>query len=115
MCLAEGTGEKRSSELRLIGNYEIPSSFGELSNLKELSVCSNGGFKLPESLSKISGLRIAIGNNHLTLKDQDELRRRFPKATFNFVNEYDDDAANEDPRNYLPYNERRTSFCRCCR
>jgi len=79
--------------------HEIPSFFGELSNLKELSVCSNGGIKLPESLSKISGLKIAMGNNYLKLKDQDELRRRFPKATFSFINEYDDDAANEEPRN----------------
>ena len=79
--------------------HEIPSSFGELSNLKELSVCSNGGIKLPESLSKISGLKIAMGNNYLKLKDQDELRRRFPQATFNFVNEYDDAAANEEPGN----------------
>ena len=79
--------------------HEIPSSFGELSNLKKLSVCSNGGIKLPESLSKISGLKIAMGNNYLKLKDQDELRRRFPQATFNFVNEYDDAAANEEAGN----------------
>ena len=79
--------------------HEVPASIGELSNLKELSVCSNGGIKLPESLSKISGLKIAMGNNSLKLKDQEELRRRFPKAKFNFENEYDDDAANEERPN----------------
>ena len=76
--------------------HEIPASIGELSNLKELSVASNAGIKLPESLSKISGLKILMGNNYLKLKDQEELRRRFPNATFDFTNEYDDDAANEE-------------------
>jgi Leucine-rich repeat (LRR) protein len=98
---AEIGGLKNLKKLVLDYNeiHETPASIGELSNLKELSVCSNGGIKLPESLSKISGLKIAMGNNHLKLKDQEELRRRFPKAAFDFTNEYDDDAANEEPGN----------------
>ena len=76
--------------------HDIPSFIGELKNLRELSINSNGGVKLPQSLSKLSGLRISMGNNYLKLKDQAELRRQFPSATFNFENEYDDDAANEE-------------------
>jgi Leucine-rich repeat (LRR) protein len=76
--------------------HELPSFVGELGNLQELSVRSNGGIKLPDSLSKLSGLKISMGNNYLKLRDQLELRRRFPNATFDFENEYDDDAANEE-------------------
>jgi Leucine-rich repeat (LRR) protein len=76
--------------------HDIPSFIGELKNLREFSIRSNGGIKLPQSLSKLSGLRISIGNNYLKLKDQAELRRQFPSATFDFENEYDDDAANEE-------------------
>ena len=76
--------------------HDIPSFIGELKNLRELSISSNGGIKLPQSLSKLSGLRISMGNNYLKLKDQAELRRRFPNATFDFESEYDDDAANEE-------------------
>jgi leucine-rich repeat protein SHOC2 len=76
--------------------HDIPSFIGELKNLRELSISSNGGVKLPQSLSKLSGLRISMGNNRLKLKDQVELRRQFPGAIFDFENEYDDDAANEE-------------------
>jgi len=76
--------------------HDIPSFIGELKDLRELSISSNGGIKLPQSLSKLSGLRITMGNNYLKLKDQAELRRRFPNATFDFESEYDDDAANEE-------------------
>jgi len=76
--------------------HDIPSFIGELKNLRELSISSNGGVKLPQSLSKLSGLRISMGNNYLKLKDQVELRRQFPGATFDFENEYDDVAANEE-------------------
>jgi hypothetical protein len=31
-----------------------------------------------------------MGNNHLKIKDQEKLRRLFPKATFSFENEYDE-------------------------
>ena len=98
---AEIASLKKLEKLGLDYNniHEIPASFGELSNLKKLSVASNEVLKLPESLSKIPALEIVMGNNHLTLKEQDDLRRRFPKATFNFENEYDDGAANEEPRN----------------
>jgi Leucine-rich repeat (LRR) protein len=79
--------------------HEIPAFVGNLKNLQELSVCANPKVKLPESLSVIKGLKICIGNNYLTLKDQEQLRSAFPHTTFLFENEYDDDAANEEPRN----------------
>lgn len=90
---------KKLKKLELDYNnlHEIPSFIGELKNLRELSIRSNGGIKLPQSLSKLSGVKISMGNNYLKLKDQSELRRQFPNATFDFENEYDDDAANEVP------------------
>ena len=75
--------------------HELPSFVGNLKSLQELSVCSNEGIKLPMSLSNLNGLKIFMGNNKLKIKDQEELRRLFPKATFSFENEYDDSAANE--------------------
>ena len=76
--------------------HDIPSFIGELKNLRELSIRLNHVIKLPQSLSKLSGLRISMGDNHLKLKDQVELRRQFPGATFDFEDEYDDDAADEE-------------------
>ena len=76
--------------------HDIPLFIGDLKNLRELSISSNGGVKLPQSLSKLSGLKISMGNNNLKLKEQAELRHQFPSATFDFENEYDDDAANEE-------------------
>jgi Leucine-rich repeat (LRR) protein len=76
--------------------HNIPSFISDLKNLRDLSISSNHVIKLPKSLSKLSGLRISMGNNYLKLKDQVELRRQFPSATFDFVNEYDDVAANEE-------------------
>ena len=70
--------------------HELPSFIGSLKNLQELSVCGNGGIKLPKSLCNLNGLKIFIGNNHLKIKDQERLRRLFPKATFSFENEYDE-------------------------
>ena len=76
--------------------HDPPSFIGDLKNLRDLSIRSNHVIKLPKSLSKLSGLRISMGNNYLKLKDQVELRRQFPGATFDFENEYDDGAANEE-------------------
>ena len=76
----------------------LPSFVGNLSNLSELSLRSNGGVKLPQSLADIKGLRLFMGNNRLTLQDQRRLRTQFPDAVFSFENEFDDDAANEQPR-----------------
>ena len=70
--------------------HELPPFVGNLKNLRELSVCGNGGIKLPKSLSNLNGLKIFMGNNHLKIKDQEKLRRLFPKATFSFENEYDE-------------------------
>ncbi len=70
--------------------HELPAFVGNLKNLQELSICGNGGIKLPQSLSNLNGLKIFMGNNHLKIKDQEKLRRLFPKATFSFENEYDE-------------------------
>jgi hypothetical protein len=74
----------------------IPSFVGDLPNLQELSVNANGGVTLPQSLAKLKGLKIFMGNNRLTLAAQKQLRVRFPGAVFSFENEYDDDAANQE-------------------
>lgn len=74
----------------------LPSFVGALPNLEELSINANGGVVLPQSLAKIRGLKIYMGNNRLKLRDQRALRARFPNAVFSFENEYDDDAANEE-------------------
>lgn len=88
----------RLKKLRLDYNdiREVPLYVGNLTNLEELSLNSNGGVKLPPSLAKVKGLQVSMGNNKLTLKDQRQLRSRFPNIVFSFENEYDDDAANEE-------------------
>ena len=77
--------------------HEIPAFVGELTNLEELSLRSNGGVKLPQSLAGVKGLKIFMGNNRLKLRDQKALRARFPAAVFSFENEFDDEAANQEP------------------
>jgi Leucine-rich repeat (LRR) protein len=77
--------------------HEVPAFVGDLTNLRELSLNSNGGVVLPQSLARVKGLKVFMGNNRLTLRDQRALRTRFPNAVFSFENEYDDDAANEEP------------------
>lgn len=77
---------------------QVPAFVGDLPNLRELSLNANGGVSLPQSLAKLKGLRVFMGNNRLTLRDQRALRARFPRAVFSFENEYDDDAANEEPK-----------------
>jgi Leucine-rich repeat (LRR) protein len=96
---AEIANLKNLKKLELDYNnlHDIPAFIGELKNLRELSVRSNGGVKLPQSLSKLSGVKISMGNNRLKLKDQSELRQQFPNATFDFEDEFDDDASNEVP------------------
>ena len=81
---------------------EIPSFVGNLTSLKELSLRSNGGVNLPESLGRLKGLHVSMGNNALTLKEQKQLRSRFPKLVFSFDNEFDDSAANEEPAGRKP-------------
>jgi Leucine-rich repeat (LRR) protein len=76
---------------------EIPSFVGDLTNLRELSLHSNGGVRLPPSLARLKGLRVSMGNNKLTLREQGRLRASFPNAVFSFENEYEDDTANERP------------------
>jgi len=95
---AEIASLKKLEKLGLDYNslHEIPSFIGDLKHLRELSLRSNSVVKLPQSLSQLSGVKISMGNNYLKLKEQSELRRQFPNITFDFENEYDDDAANED-------------------
>ena len=76
---------------------QLPPFVGDLPNLRELSVNANGGIALPPSLARIKGLKVFMGNNRLTLAAQRQLRARFPNAVFSFENEYDDDAANQEP------------------
>lgn len=75
---------------------ELPAFVGDLTSLEELSLNSNGGVRLPASLARVKGLKVHMGNNRLTLREQRALRARFPAATFFFENEYDDDAANQE-------------------
>jgi hypothetical protein len=77
---------------------EVPAFVGNLSNLEELSLNSNGGVRLPQSLAKVKGLQVRMGNNKLTLRDQKLLRTRFPNIVFSFENEFDDDSANEEAK-----------------
>lgn len=75
----------------------VPAFVGNFKNLKELSVNANEKIAdLPISLAKFSGLKVFLGNNALKLRDQKNLRTRFPKIDFSFENEYDDDRANEE-------------------
>jgi hypothetical protein len=76
---------------------QLPAFVGDLESLEELSLNSNGGVALPASLAKVKGLKVFMGNNRLKLRDQRALRARFPGAVFSFENEFDDDAANEEP------------------
>ena len=76
---------------------DVPAFVGELKNLEELSLNANGGARLPQSLAGVKGLKVFMGNNRLTLKEQSSLRARFPGAVFNFENEFDDEAANQEP------------------
>ena len=91
---------------RLVLDYskisELPAFVGDLRSLRELSLIAAHGknrpIELPGSLAALKGLRVFMGNNYLKLKDQENLRKRFPKITFSFEDgEYDDDAANEQP------------------
>ena len=74
---------------------EIPAFVGDLTNLRELSLRSNRVTRLPQSLARVKGLRVFMGNNSLTLAGQRKLRGRFPNIAFSFRNEFDDSAANE--------------------
>lgn len=75
---------------------ELPEFVGNLKGLKQLTINSNGGTRLPDSLKNLKGLNIAIGNGSLKLKDQEELRKRFSEAVFDFSSEFDDETANEE-------------------
>jgi hypothetical protein len=76
--------------------HEIPSFISSLKSLQELSVMANDLVKLPQSLAGMRGLKVYLGNNSLKLKDQEKLRRRFPKIVFDFSNDVDDGRANEE-------------------
>lgn len=77
----------------------LPAFVGNLPNLKELSLDSNGrAVVLPASLAKLKGLKISMGNNSLKIRDQKNLRARFPKIVFAFENEFDDSSANQESK-----------------
>ncbi len=87
----------RSLQLDFNDIRVVPSFISKLTNLKELSLnAEHHGLNLPDSLAALEGLKVSLGNNYLTLKDQDNLRKRFPRLVFSFENEYDDDSANEE-------------------
>lgn len=86
---------------------ELPAFVGNLTSLKELTLNSNGGVRLPDSLARVKGLRVFMGNNALKLRDQRRLRSRFPNAVFSFENEFDDSAANEEAARPRPRTRRR--------
>lgn len=82
----------RLEELNLNFNWDlrvIPEEIGNLKHLKILSLSGNGGAKLPYSIARIKGLKIQMGNNSLTLRQQKDLRAKFPDAKFSFENEWD--------------------------
>ncbi|OQX18134.1 MAG: hypothetical protein BWK76_08420 [Desulfobulbaceae bacterium A2] len=92
-------GLKNLRVLRLEYNdlATVPDFVGLLDNLQELSLSSNGkGLRLPDTLARLKGLKVELGNGSLSLREQDALRARFPEIVFSFDNEYDDAAANED-------------------
>ena len=75
----------------------VPSFIGRLTHLRELLLVGNHHhIEFPDSLDALEGLKVSMGNNYLKLKDQERLRKRFPKLIFDFENEYDDDSANEE-------------------
>ncbi len=76
---------------------ETPAFITNLKNLKELSFIGNGGIKLRDSLANMKGLKVHLGNNYLTLKDQELLRRRFPNLVLDFENVMLDGTVNEEP------------------
>ncbi len=75
--------------------HEIPSSMGGLKNLQGLDISCNYIKTLPASFSDLKGLKISMGNNSLTLKQQKKLIREFPDVKFDFSNA-EDANANQD-------------------
>ncbi|MHC1704995.1 MAG: leucine-rich repeat domain-containing protein [Tenuifilaceae bacterium] len=67
---------------------EIPPYISKLVNLEEINVRANGRVILPNSLGEFKALKMIMGDCELTLKDQAELRKRFPNIVFDFENEY---------------------------
>lgn len=53
----------------------------------------------PKFLANLNGLKIFMGNNSLKIREQQKLRRLFPKVNFEFANEFDGSNANEEPGN----------------
>jgi hypothetical protein len=75
----------------------VPDFIGMLDRLQELSLESNSqGLLIPDTLTRLKGLKLNMGNSFLSLQEQQKLHDRFPDIVFSFVNEYDDDAANEE-------------------
>jgi len=77
---------------------QVPSFIGDLKNLKELSLSGNHHrIQLPDSIAQLEGLKVSLGNNYFKRKDQELLRKRFPKIAFDFIDEFDDASSNYQP------------------
>ncbi len=72
---------------------EIPKFLTELRELTTLKLDSDGLTDLPDFLSTLPKLsRITLGNNRAITKNQSkmkQLRKRFPRISFDFEDEYD--------------------------
>jgi Leucine-rich repeat (LRR) protein len=73
----------------------LPPFLGNLKNLQEINLRANRIHRLPAALAEIPNLKILMGNNSLTLREQDDLKSRFPKIVFSFDDLYDDMSANQ--------------------
>jgi Leucine-rich repeat (LRR) protein len=73
----------------------IPAFISNLHELHELDLSKNGHVKFPDSMKQMKNLKIKLGDNGLTLKEQQELKDRFPNIIFDFENEYF--GGNEEP------------------
>lgn len=74
---------------------EIPAFISNLHELQELDLSKNGHVKFPDSMKQMKNLKIKLGDNGLTRKEQQELKDRFPNIIFDFENEYFE--GNEEP------------------
>jgi Leucine-rich repeat (LRR) protein len=73
----------------------LPPFLGNLKNLQEINLRANRIHRLPAALAEIPNLKILMGNNSLTLREQEDLKSRFPKIVFSFDDLYDDMSANQ--------------------
>ena len=73
---------------------EIPAYISLLKDLEEIDLSKNGHVKFPDSLGELKNLKIKMADNGLTIKEQKDLKNRFPNVIFDFKNDY---GGNEEP------------------